>query len=338
MLDAMSAAQLALFAAAAPGPDLASWNTGKQLVGRLLAEAWQTRAHEVVWLISKGALLGAGAGLGLAILLVVADRRSDSPSPSGRSVRLARWTTWTVMLMGGSGFAAFAGGWLGLLFGAEVILRHSQIGTQALPAVGDWMADGLAALHLELAPRVPTNSSPDRRLTLEGFRTNGWELDVPEFQRRIGHIPEAIATNLTARLQGRIAMQSPVLASGLNNRLAIGLANRLAVALAESKAESELSRIGVLSLYRAVRTGLPRAAAQAGKPDTISRSELSAHLVREGVVPTLMAPVRSFAWTNIALFSALAIAVTALPPILLRRLRQRFRSSPTGQPSFQPLR
>jgi len=304
----------------------------------MLAEAWQTRAHEVVWLISKGVLLGAGAGLGLAILIIFGGGHFGELSRPSRGARVAQWAVWLLMTVGGSGFAAFAGGWLGILFGAEVVLRNSQIGTQALPALGDWMADGLAALHLELAPRVPTNSSAVLPLTLDGFRTNGWELDVPEFQRRINHLPEAIATNLTTRLQGRIATHSPVLASGLNNRLALGLANRLAVALVESKAESELSRIGVLSLYRAVRTGLPQAAAQAGKPDTISRAELSSHLVREGVVPTLMAPVRSFVWTNVVLFSALAVVATALPPILLRRLLLRFRPPSADQPSFQPLR
>lgn len=225
---------------------------------------------------------------------------------------------------------------MGILLGTEVVLRHSQIGTDVLPSLGNLMADGMAALHLELEPARHAGKTNGAPASMEGFRTNGWQIEVAEFQRRIARVPAEVATNLTARLQAKVSAYSPALATGLNNRLTVELINRLVSALIESKAESELARVGALPLYRAVRHGLPAAAAKSEPAGFLARDQLSTHLIQQGLIPTVMAPVRSLVQVNILVFALLAIVAAVGPLLCLGRVLRRLRCSTDVSPVSSP--
>ena len=55
-----------------------------------------------------------------------------------------------------------------------------------------------------------------------------------------------------------------------------------------------------------MREKLVAEARRQGNPDTIGHHELSAFILREGVVPVLMKPIRSFVGSQELLFVALA--------------------------------
>src|SRR6185436_13050078 len=88
----------------------------------------------------------------------------------------------------------------------------------------------------------------------------------------------------------------------------------------------ELKNWGADRIYFAIREQLQIETGKAGHPDTIARGEISVFLVREGIVPGIMKPIRSTARAQQLPLIGIAIAALVLPPICIRLARGRSRS------------
>jgi hypothetical protein len=212
-----------------------------------------------------------------------------------------------------------AGFWQGLSRGGEQVLRRSQIATQALPPVGDALADGLAAL--QVMPAMTNDMATVRAMVatqVEEFRAGKWEFHAVRFVEQLDQLHVDTVSNVVAKIETEVVSRVPVSADGLYRRLLHSASEILGKTLVNEKIESELQE------------QLPAEARRVGNPETIARSELSGFFVQEVLIPALMHPIRSLVRTNILLCVCLTAAVIALPLICFRLTCGRVKTPSAG--------
>jgi hypothetical protein len=90
-----------------------------------------------------------------------------------------------------------------------------------------------------------------------------------------------------------------------------------------------LKKWGADRVLRAIREHLLAEAAKAGNPRQITRQELSAFVVREGVIPGILSPIRSAARSQQVGLVGITAAIVVFPPVALRLGRR----SSAGRPA-----
>jgi len=271
---------------------------------------------------AKGALLGAALGIIVAILVCGIFSRLGWYDLRIRFAQGLRWSIFTLVILLNALFFSVAGFWSGALRGAERVLTQSQLATDAFPKIADVIADGMAWVQIraEQSPTADTNVAAAR---LELFRTHGWELNATQFQQQLEEIRTEATTGLIDRLEQTALERTPSLKGGVTETLLHQFLTGLGRVLVEKKAASELKNWGADRIYFAIRNELENEARKAGSPDTISRRELSVFIVREGIVPGIMKPIRSAARAQQLPLLGLAAAVLIIPPVCIRLARGR---------------
>jgi hypothetical protein len=220
-----------------------------------------------------------------------------------------------ILLIGG------AGAWEGVHRKSHDVVTRSRIGTNALPAIADLVAEGFA--WIDLTMQAGEKLSPaDSESRLEEFRAGEWEVDVPAFLQRIDSLREGVFQDLLTQLEQTVHRNAPALNDGLMGKLLHQTIQMLGPALLEKKLSSELERRGLEHLHVAIRTKLTAEAARSGEPSTISYRELSSFIQREGIVPAVVTPIRSFARQQQVLYVVIAFFLLIVPPVIFRVCRR----------------
>ncbi|HEX2853405.1 MAG TPA: hypothetical protein VHO24_09215 [Opitutaceae bacterium] len=281
-------------------------------------------------------LLGAGLGLLLGFASYRLFRQLGwygAHSTTGRWLQrgvFAAVAATCAVLLGGAGF------WEGVHRRCHDVVTRSRIGTDALPVVADLCAEGIVRLDLAMEPGVDASTAAgDARLT--AFRAGTWELDAPKFLGRIDTLRGETFRELLAGFERDALDRAPALKGGLTERLLHYTTQNLGTALLEQKLSSELRRRGLDHLHTALRTGLVAEAARTGNPATIGHRDLARFIQREGIVPTLVVPIRSFARSQQNIY-ALVAAFACIAPAAMSRLCRSTPPVASGADSGNTLR
>lgn len=311
---------------AAPGPG--SWGFDSKLARQILHEIAASQIHHLLWASIKWATLGALLGLALAIVAIILFRRAGWYRSEWKHAGWIRWPLWisTVifcpLLLGTAGF------WKGAIHGSERVLLKSQMATDVFPKAGDVVADGVAAIQVFLTDtNSATRSETNLTARVGAFRNGEWEVNAPAFVRQMDEISADAMAGFVAALEAKAVASHPRLQTGLGRTLLHQSLGGFGAALARKKLDSEMKRLGVADFYHALRDRLVVEARQHGDPDTINHRELSAFIVKEAIVPSLMKPIRTFAGGQAKLFVLLALLAAVLPPAGFRAACGRVKSA-----------
>jgi len=318
----MHACQLpVLFAAADPS----SANTQSGWVAKVLLEFGRSQMTGFIVDAFKWTLLGALVGVFLAVLACVIFSRLGWYQLEWRFARGLRWTIFTLTIVLSAIFFSLAGFWSGAIAGTERVLLKGQLATDVFPKVGEAIADGMAWVQIRASSVDETNQ--EFALKLEEFRAGKWELDVRQFLRQLDDLKGDSITNAIVWLERSALEQTPQLKDGLGEKILHETLNGLGQLLVEKKVTSELKNYGVDRIYFAVREQLKTEAAKSGDPQMIGRSEISVFLIRDGIVPGILQPVRSTARSQQLPLVGIALMILIVPPLTVRLARSRFGTS-----------
>lgn len=301
-----------------------------QLAKQVFDEVLASQAHQLVWISAKWAVLGGVVGLVAAILALFAFRKVGWYRSGWRFERWVRWPVWVLSVLGCAGLAGTAGFFVGVIRGSEVVLLNSQLATKVFPVVSDALADGLAGAQVYLSDTNDlVRSGTNVFARVESFRRGEWEVDAPLLLRQLDGLQSGAVTNLMGEIEARLVAGSAQLQSGLPNKLLHYTLQLIGKTLVERKLGSELKRVNLDDFYRVVRDRLVEEARRNGNPDTISRKDLSAFVVREVVVPSVLKPVRVFAGGQVKLFLFLAFLTLVVPALLFELTCGRVKQAKT---------
>lgn len=296
----------------ASAPEVAS----PSLTYRFLVELARTQIHMFLFATLKGLALGAILGLLLAIGWTWLCHRLGFYRSGWRYAGWVRWPLWILVSLVGSCFLGLAGFWQGAARGAETVLVRSQIGTRLMPELGRMTADGLAALQVLL---TETNrSSAYLKSRIEAFHAGSWEVNAPEFIRQLERVKTSLVDEVLPNLEQQAFERMPQLRQEPARTLVRLASSFLTASLVETRFNEEMRRIGAGAICRVVRDRLVQVAARSGNPDTIGARELSSFLVNEGIVPAVMAPIRSFCHSQRMLCLLVVVCVLVPPPLVFR--------------------
>lgn len=306
--------------------------TESEWVARVVYEIGRSQIREVHFETVKGAVLGTLAGVALAILAFRLFRRLGWYDSSWRFARALRAGLLTVTMMLAGVFLGNAGFWNGHARAAQSLLAKSQLGVEVLPYIGDLTADALMWLQLR-SPALVTMTRQQVSAQLQAFRAGERELDAAAFRGQLDRFEAEAVSEVFAELERYALDRAPEFSGGLAERLIRQILTSFGTALARNAAAPAPQQWGGDRLLTALRADLAAEAAMNGDPDTIRRSELSDLVVREGILPGVLTPIRAYARDQQAAFALLALAIVLIPPVTLRLFH---RSAPL--PTFSQLR
>lgn len=290
-----------------------SWQLARQIFDELAA----TQSHQFIFISFKWAALGAFVGFWVGILAIVAFRKLGWYQSGWRFAGWVRWPIWILGVTACIGLIGSAGFFLGTIRGSEHVMLKSQLGTKVFPLVGDALADGIAGVQVYLAN---TNSASGSNLTVQvdGFHRGDWEVDAPKFLHQLDELSAGAASNLIVEVETRLVANRPQLQSGLPNTILHHTLRLLGTVIVEGKIHSQLKRSHLDDFYHGVRDHLVAEAREHGHPETINHPELSAFLIKEVIVPSVMKPIRMFAGSQANMFFLFAILSIVIPPTIFK--------------------
>jgi hypothetical protein len=312
-----------------PGDPESGWVTV------ILRELGRSQTSGFILDLGKWTLLGGFIGVLLAVCACVLFARLRWYDVRWRFARGLRWSIFAITVLLSTVLFGLAGFWTGAIRGSERVLTRSQLATEVFPRIGDVIADGMAWIQLR-ALSFPAADEPAMSSMLDEFRAGKWELHAPRFAEQLDKVTEDVVTDIVTHLEKSALEHTPQLRGGVSEKLLHELLNRLGRLLVQKKLTSELGNFGADRVYAAIRGQLTVEAERAGDRETISRSEISAFLVREGIVPGIMKPIRSTARSQQVPLVAIGVGVILVPPVsmrLARGLSRKRNESPTAQES-----
>lgn len=265
-----------------------------------------------------GAAVGALLAVGLFLLL---DRRGLWGVPGGLAgvVRVLSLLLCLTLGAAGVGVATAA---VGVGRGAEVALRQSKVGTEALPAYGKLGAD-LVALTTWWADDLadPSRPAPDPAVVAEplrAFREQGAELPVATVQASMhtlavalrGPQGDEVARRLAQALKGAVP---PGTVTGLDQGV---------VQIVDAVRGKRAS--GPVALLEQAAARLPAVAARGGDASALSRDELGQLAAEEVMIPAVVQPFRVGLLIGVAGTEVLLAGVLAGAMLLLALFRRIF--------------
>ena len=308
--------------------DSATPDSVSNWVAGILHELARTQAAGFLWDLVVWTSLGALVGALLAILACVIFSRLGWYDLRIRFARGLRWTVFLLTTVLAGFFFATIGLWQGAVRGSERVLTQSQLNTVIFPEIANTIADGMAWVQVQANSPGGTNDTewPAR---LESFRADQWELDASQFFRQLDSLTEEVVTNSLVRLEQSALERAPQLKGGIGEKLLHQTLHGLGRPLITKQATSKLKHWGANQVYYAIREKLTPEAALAGNSETIKRSEISRFLIREGLVPGILNPIRTVARSQQIPLLIIGLLVIFLPPVCFRLAQSRFgKASP----------
>ncbi len=288
----------------------------------VLREIVRSQAAGFVLDLVLWSLFGALLGSALAVVACMVFSRAGWYEMRWRFARSVRRTVFATTGLAAAVLLGLAGFWSGSLHGAERVLTKSQLASGVFPEIGNAIADGMAWIHLHAVSRGNTNEVA-MAAALDEFRAGNWELHASHFLAELDGLRLDVTTNFIARLEQSALEHAPRLKGGIGEKLLHKLLGGLGRLLVEKKVASELKHYGADRIYRAIQEQLTTEAAKSGVPETISRRELSEFLVREGIVPGILKPIRSTVRAQQLPLVAITFLVLIAPPLGFRLARSR---------------
>jgi hypothetical protein len=314
---------------------LPATDTQSGWVGLVLRELGASQATGFMLDLINWTFLGALAGTALAVLAGMLFSRLKWYDFRWRFARRLRWTIFTLTVLLAAILVGLAGFWNGAICGSERVLAKSQLATDVFPKIGEAIADGMAWIQLRASPNNSSNTVASAP-RLDDFRAGKWELNAVQFLTELDTFRKEAVADLVAKLEQSALERTPQLKGGIGEKLLHIFLNGLGRLLLEKKVSSELKNYGADRVYLAIRERLTTEAAKAGQPDTISRGQISTFLVREGIVPGILNPIRSTARAQQLLLIGIAILAIMAPPLCIRFVRSRFDKTPSSIPPGPP--
>ena len=316
-----------LFAAA----DLSSAsNSQSGWVAKVLLEFGRAQVTGFIFDALKWTLLGALVGVVVAVLACILFSRLGWYHLEWRFARGLRWTIFALTVVLSAVLFSLVGFWSGAIAGTERVLLKSQLATDVFPRVGEVIADGMAWVQI----RASSANNTNQELKLDEFRAGKWELHAGQFLQQLDDLKTDSITNALVWLEQSALENTPQLKGGFGEKILHEILNGLGRVLVEKKVTSELNNFGVDRIYFAVREQLKTEAGKSGDPQTIGRAEISVFLIRDGIVPGILKPVRSTARSQQLPLVGIALVALIVPPLCMRLARSRF-AGPT-QPQVPP--
>jgi hypothetical protein len=300
----------------------------------MLRELGQSQATGFMVEIAKWSLLGAGLGIMVALGACFLFSRLGWYDLNWRFARGLRWLTFatTVMLLAGCG--GVIGFWHGAIRGTEKVLTKSQLATEILPPLGDAIADGMA--WVQICATSDTTNNEEIAGKLNAFRAGKWELHATQLLDQLDALQAQAITNVLAKIEASALERAPQFKGGLGEKLLHALLQNLGGQLLEKKIEGSLKQYAGGRIYFTIREQLPRAAVQAGDPNTLARPEISTLIVHDGIVPGLIKPLRSLAHAQQILLAGSALFILIVPPFGVSLARNRLGRSATSKVTPPP--
>ncbi|HEX5221719.1 MAG TPA: hypothetical protein VFZ59_19295 [Verrucomicrobiae bacterium] len=326
----MQASPLFLFFATADPASAASTQSG--WVTKVLWEFGRSQMTGFIFDVLKWTLLGAVVGVIVAVLACIIFSRLGWYHLEWRFARGLRWTIFTVTVVLSAILFSLIGFWSGAIAGTERVLLKSQLATEVFPKVGEVIADGMAWVQI----RASSANNTNQELKLEEFRAGKWELHAGNFLQQLDDLKSDSITNALVWLEQSALENTPQLKGGLGEKILHETLNGLGRVLVEKKVASELNNYGVDRIYFAVREQLKNEAGKSGHPQTIGRAEISVFLIRDGIVPGILKPVRSTARSQQLPLLGIALMALIVPPLCIRLARGRFAGATQMQPPPPP--
>ena len=316
----MQACGIPLFATA----DVSSANSQASWVAKVLLEFGRSQVTGFIFDALMWTLIGAALGIFLAVLACATFSRMGWYHLEWRFARGLRWTIYALTVALSTVFFSLAGFWSGAIAGTERVLLKGQLATDVFPRIGEVIADGMAWVQI----RSSVAASANHEMKLDEFRAGQWELHAGQFLQQLDDLKGDSITNALVWLEQSALQNTPQLKGGPGEQILHEIFNGLGRVLVEKKVGSELNNYGVDRIYFAVREQLRTEAAKSGNPHTITRQEISVFLIRDGIVPGILKPVRSTARSQQVPLIGIALIILIVPPLCVRLARSRF-ASPT---------
>jgi hypothetical protein len=259
-----------------------------RMVLRTLAD---NHAGAIGWAIAWRMLVGGLLGLLFGLAAVVGLRAAGAMRWDWPHASWVRALAGVVLVLGCAGAGAGVGFWQGALRGAETLIGEGQLATEVLPIVGDAGALVIAGVYVggELVCDEDGSLAELQRERLEreldGFATDTWQLDTAKLDARLATTQRCAIEAATVEARDWVFARYPALATNAGGELVPWLLDQLAARLLDSSAGEYAAPITDM-LAR-----IDEAGARRGDPATITRGELSEHVVALAVVPMIMLPI-----------------------------------------------
>jgi len=333
----MQACQLPVLFATADAASAA--NSQSSWVAKVLLEFGRSQVTGFVFDALKWTLIGAMLGVFLAVLACVIFSKLGWYRLEWRFARGLRWTIFTLTVVLSAIFFSLVGFWSGAIAGTERVLLKSRLATDVFPKVGEAIADGMAWVQIRASSANSTNEAFASKL--DEFRAGKWELNAGQFLQQLDDLKGDSITNVIGWLEQSALEQTPQLKGGLGEKILHETLDGLGRLLVEKKVTSELKNYGVDRIYFAVREQLKTEASKTGDPETIARGEIAIFLIRDGIVPGILRPVRSTARSQQLPLIGIALMILVVPPLCVRLARSRFAGSTSASvpapPPIEPM-
>jgi hypothetical protein len=303
-------------------------------VAQILRELGRSQTSGFVLDALQWTLLGALLGLLLSIGGCVFLSRLGWYDVRFRFAGGVRWTMFVLIVTISAILFGLAGFWSGAIKGSERVLSRSQLGTDVFPKIAEAIADAMAWIQIHAPAATTTTNSSELTVKLEQFRDEKWELDAAQFLVQLETFRSETIGDLVAKLEQSTLERTPSLKGGLGEKLLHQLLTGLARLVVEKKVGSELKNWGADRIYFAIQNQLAAEAARSGNPQTIGRAEISAFIVREGIVPGIMKPIRTTARAQQVPLVLLTLVIILAPALCIRLVKSRLANRAPKPPTI----
>lgn len=302
-------------------------------VTAILTELGRTQAAGFLLDVVKWTLLGALCGVLIAVCACALFSRLQWYDLRWRFGGAVRWTLFSATILISAVLFGLAGFWSGAISGSERVVTRSRLATDVFPAIADVLADGMAWVQLHASGQDTDDAR--RKQLLEEFRAGKWELRAAQFIEQLETVTEEMVTNLVARLEQSALENTPGLKGTFGEKLLRQFVSGIGRSFIKDRVSGEMKSFGADRVYAAIRDGLAKEASKAGDPQTISHREISTFLVRDGITPAILAPIRSTARSQQIPLVLIALVLIVAPPACIGFARGRFGRRP-GNESTAP--
>jgi hypothetical protein len=303
--------------------------TAKELLEALIQEIGREEFIAVLKAAALWGLAGAALGLTFGFGAYRGFRRLRWYAATSTAGRWAQRSAGVLTTLACITLFALAGAWEGVRRQCEPVVLRSRLGTEGLPLIANYVTEALAWVELAFERDRPTDdAAADAQFA--AFRNGTREYNPAAILEGGAKLRHEVFQTLLNELEADILENSPALQGTFARDLVHRAIQELGPALLDRKLDEELERRHLAPLRNALRDRLIAAAARTGDPATISHRDLTDFVVREALVPAVVAPVRKFARQQQILCVVVALLCCLTPPPIFRLCRKTPEPAPAG--------
>ncbi|MHB9130356.1 MAG: hypothetical protein ACYDBB_04585 [Armatimonadota bacterium] len=245
--------------------------------------------------------------------------------------------TWLRVLVGvlTVAVAVICGGITGFQEGiwraVQRVALQGKMSEQLQPQIGQYGAMLIAGVYVGCPQGGKQCTEEELKGKVKSFTTGAWELDVPEFNRRLLNTPANTANVLIESATKDTRLRCPELQDTKASRMALWFLGKLGESMLPGEAEEAHDSLvdnELGKLCRKIIREMPAEAAKHGDPNTISYAEVSAFIGRKGMVSAIIKPIRAMVRSQ-QYGNALFFLCTLALPVIGFRIAEHVRRRKT---------